>query len=388
MVKVQDIAAERSLQRLEELSTLNAIGNILNAEGDFSVAIEQALTRLVNLLNLQAGWVFLTRVSQGDSHQGSFRVAAMTGLPPALSRDNNAPLCSGSCDCQWRFKQGKLDKGVNIVHCSRLEAATEDKEGLEIHASMPLLGQSGPVGILNLAATGRERFDADTLAFLTTVGQQLGTAFERSKLQAEREQGARHAATLEERQRLATEMHDSVAQLLFGAELSLKVAQEGRGEQRERSLTRGAELVSSALGELRGLVEVLRPADLSQGLASALVRLAQRTQETGVSVHLETHSIELPERHAEALYRVAQEALHNALRHANAQNIWMRLEKLGREVRLSVEDDGRGLAEEVEHGLGLRSMKTRVESLEGRLELTSHPGFNRGLRLEVILPHG
>lgn len=370
-------------QRLNELSTLNAVGDILNAEGDFSVAVERALKRLVDLLNLKAGWVFLTRVSQGDSHQGSFRVAAMTGLPPALSRDNNAPLCGGSCDCQWLFKQGKLDRGVNMVHCSRLEAATEDREGLELHASMPLLGQSGPVGILNLAAAGRERFDADTLAFLTTVGRQLGTAFERSKLQAEREREARYAATLEERQRLATEMHDSVAQLLFGAELSLKVAQEGQGEQRGRSLARGAELVNSALGELRGLVEVLRPADLSQGLPSALARLAGRTQETGVRVHLETEPLPLSDPHAEALYRVAQEALHNALRHAGAQNIWVRLERSGQEVRLSVEDDGRGLGE-VEPGLGLRSMRARADALGGRLELISS---SKGLRLEVTLPH-
>ena len=370
-------------QRLEELSTLNAVGDILNAEGDFSVAVEQALERLVDLLDLKAGWVFLTRVSQGDSHRGSFRVAAVTGLPPALSRDNAAPLCSGLCDCQWLFKQGKLDKGVNIVHCSRLEAEAEDKDGLGASRQYAALGAARSGGHSQPRRNGRGALDADTLAFLTTVGRQLGTAFERSKLQTEREREARYAATLEERQRLATEMHDSVAQLLFGAELSLKVAQEGRGEQRERSLVRSSELVSSALGELRGLVEVLRPADLSQGLPSALSRLAQRTQETGVRVHLETEPLTFSDAHAEALYRAAQEALHNALRHAGADNIWIRLLRVGQEVKLSIEDDGRGL-DEVEYGLGLRSIKARAESLSGRLELTS----SEGLHLEVTLPHG
>ena len=221
---------------------------------------------------------------------------------------------------------------------------------------------------------------------MTTAGRQLGTAFERSKLQAEREREARYAATLEERQRLATEMHDSVAQLLFGAELSLKVAQAGQREQRERSLARSSELVSSALGELRSLVEVLRPADLSQGLPSALSRLAQRTQETGVRVHLETEPLVLDEPRAEALYRVAQEALHNALRHADAQNIWIRLTRIGQEVVLSVKDDGRGLNEEPRYGLGLRSMKARAEALGGRLELTS-PSSSKGLRLEVRIPY-
>ena len=382
-------------QRLEELSTLNAIGDILNAEADFSVALKGALERLVDLLGLEAGWVFLTRVSQGDAHQGSFRVAAMTGLPPALSRDKAAPLCGGSCDCQWRFRQGKLDRGVNIVHCSRLESAQGNRGGLELHASLPLLGQTGPVGILNLAAPGSERFDADTLAFLSTVGRQLGTAFERSKLQVEREREARYAATLEERQRLATEIHDSVTQLLFGAELALEVAREAQEPRRGHSLARGAELLSSALGELRGLVEVLRPADLShdlsQGLSAALARLAERTQGTrgtkgALRVQLEAEPLSLPNRHAQALYRVAQEALHNALRHAEANNIWLRLVRADAEVTLSVEDDGRGLAAEMEPGLGLRSMRTRAESLGGTLELT--PRQPSGLRLRVTLPCG
>lgn len=126
-------------------------------------------------------------VSQGDRHRGGFSLAAATGLPPALARENSAPLCRGGCDCQWRFREGRLDAGVNIVHCSRLEAATGDKAGLELHASIPLLGRVGPVGVLNLAAPGSERFDPQTLAFLTAVGRQLGTAFARAALLRARE---------------------------------------------------------------------------------------------------------------------------------------------------------------------------------------------------------
>ena len=381
----QDASLERLERRLEELATLNVIGDILNREADFAMAVKRALSRLVEILDLQAGWVFLTRVTQGDAHQGSFRVAATTGLPAALARDSAAPLCGGSCDCQWLFRQGKLDKGVNIVHCSRLETASGDKAGLEVHASIPLLGQAGPVGIVNLAAPGRERFDADTLTFLTAVGQQLGTAYERSKLQEAREREARYGATLEERQRLAHEMHDSVTQLLFGAELSLGIAREGRDEtQRAHGLDRTAELVSAALNELRALVEVLRPADLSQGLANALARLVERT--TGaVRVHLETEPLELPDAHAEMLYRIAQEALHNALKHAEAENIWIRLERMPGGVRLSLDDDGKGLDEEPVYGLGLSSMASRAETLGGVLKLVHRA--RGGLRVEVEVPH-
>jgi len=372
-------------RRLKELSTLNAIGEVLNQEADFERALKRALERLVELLGLHSGWVFLTRVSQGDSHQGRFKLAAATGLPPALREDDNAPLCKGGCDCQWLFRQGRLDTGVNIVHCSRLEAATGDKEGLELHASIPMLGRAGPVGIVNLAAPGSARFDEETLAFLTAVGRQLGTAFERAELLTARTEAARYLAALEERQRLATEMHDSVSQLLFAADLALQVAREGRGETREEGLTRAGDLVTTALAELRALVEVLRPADLSGGLSGALRRLAART-EGALRVHAELENVPLPDAHAEALYRVAQEAVHNALKHAGASNLWLRLEGTANGVRLTLEDDGAGLPEGFTEGLGLRSMRARTEGLGGTLTLA--PRAPRGLRLVAEVPLG
>ena len=299
-------------RRLEELSTLNAIGDILNREADFAVALGEALQKLVELLALRSGWVFLTRVVQGDLHQGTFTVAGTTELPPALSENDNRPLCRGSCDCQWLFRQGQLDTGVNIVHCSRLEAAAGDKGGLELHASVPLLGRAGPVGILNLAAAGRETFGAETLAFLTAVGRQLGTAFERASLLDARTEAAQHLAILEERQRFAAEMHDSVSQLLFAAELALQTGATGRAE----------DLVAGAQNELRALIEVLRPADLSGGLKAALTRLAERTEGL-IKVQLEAQPPQLPpeHEHAETLYRAAQEGVHNALKHARATRL-------------------------------------------------------------------
>lgn len=122
------MAASALERRVAELSTLNAIGDILNREADFGEALGLGLTKLVELLDLTAGWVFVTKVVQGDSHQGALGVAATTGLPPALSEDENRPLCRGSCDCQWLFRQGQLDAGVNIVHCSRLEGAGGEKD--------------------------------------------------------------------------------------------------------------------------------------------------------------------------------------------------------------------------------------------------------------------
>ncbi len=371
--------------RLQELATLNAIGGVLNREPEFEGALPPALEKLVGLLSLQTGWVFLTTVEAGDSHQGDFRLSAFTGLPPALDANAQEALCLKRCECQNLLRRGKLDQGVNMVRCSRLADAEGDTGGLSIHASIPLLAQEGPVGILNLAASGDRRFEEETLEFLTAVGRQLGVAFERSRLQAERTREARYLATLEERQRLAQDMHDSVSQLLFAADLSLRVAQEGRSAaQREGALTRTSDLVQDALSELRALTEVMRRADLSSGLMAALTRLAKRASGLA-AVQLEAEPLELSGPSADLLYRVAQEALHNALRHARAKRIRLRLRRVPEGVSLIVEDDGAGFdPATASQGLGLSSMASRSRALGGRFTLESRPGA--GTRVEVVTP--
>ncbi len=376
--------------RLQRLETLNAIGDVLNAAPTFLEAVPEALDRLVAMVGLSAGWVFLTNVEEGDAHEGSFRLAAATGLPPALQLDACAPLREGSCECQRLLRRGQLDRGINMVTCSRLRDATGDRGGLEIHASVPLLGLRGPVGIVNLAAPGDARFDDEALAFLAAVGRQLGTAFERSRLLDERTSQARYAATLEERQRLAHEMHDSLAQLLFAADLSLNVARSApEGERRDDALGDAGAIVSNALQELRALVEVMRPADLSAGLNAALLRLAQRTRGS-LTVSLDAAEIEPPAAIAEALYRIAQEAVHNALRHAGARSLWLRLAVRGERLELVVSDDGSGFAGDGEPrtagGLGLSGMRDRAAAVGGRLHLEERRGGGATVRVEVPWP--
>jgi two-component system NarL family sensor kinase len=371
--------------RLEELSTLNHILEVLNQEAKFAKGLQTALEELVKLLSLTSGWVFLTQVEPGDAKQGNLSLEASTGLPPALAAGERKCLREGSCDCHWLLRHGELDRGVNIVTCSRLEAAKGDKGGLEVHASVPLLTKEGPVGILNLASPGREPFDAETLEFLTAVGRTLGLAFRRARLQEQQAREREALATLEERARLAREMHDSVAQLLFAADLSLRVAQvaQDSSEQRGKALERSSELVSSALSELRSLVELLRPADLSQGLAPALRRLAERVDGT-TKVHFDASDLKLPEPVAETLYRVAQEGVHNALKHARPANIWIRLDHLKNRARLRIEDDGRGLPEAVTRGMGLLSLQQRTAALKGTLHVLNRP--KGGVMLEAQLP--
>lgn len=362
--------------RLEQLHTLNEIGAILNRELEFKNALSPALTRLVKLLDLSTGWVFLSKLSQGNAQQGGFELAAHEHLPPALETQQQALLCSGSCECQSMFRHGELESGVNIVTCSRLKNTQDDTRGLRVHASIPLVAKNGAIGIMNLAAADNRAFTTDRLAFLTAVGQQLGVAFERSRLQASRTREIRYMATLEERQRLARDMHDSVTQLLFAADLALSA-----DKQLSSNGLRAHASVQAALQELRGLIEITRSADLSQGLVSALTRLTERT--TGSpQIYLQAEDIHMPATLEDELYRIAQEALHNALRHAGASHIWLELSSTAQFVVLVIRDDGQGFRKRTP-GLGLASMRERAAALAGTLSLTS---TNKGSEIRVEVP--
>jgi len=269
-----------------------------------------------------------------------------------------------------------------------------------MHASVPLLGERGPVGILNLADAGDAPFDEETLTLLATVGKQLAAAFERSRLQRQRTAQERYAATLEERGRLAREMHDVLAQQLFAAQLSLEVARGRRrsgpvGVQAEDAVTsdaldQAASSLEAAIAELRSLVEVLRPAELGGGLRAALVRLAHRTAPS-LTVHLD---IEAPDPEdaeiAELLYKAAQEAVHNALRHARAQTAWVRMRRKGGRLELGVADDGVGFPGAPERsvgaGLGLSGTRERARALGGELHVGARPGGGADVFVELPWP--
>ena len=379
-------------ERLEQLATMNAIGEVLNQEASFAVAADRALSRLIELLGLQAGWLFVTDVARGEARAGALTVSARHGLPPALADDDAAPLRLGGCDCQWRYRDGRLDAGVNIVRCSRLEAAQGDRAGLEVHASIPLLGRSGPVGIMNLAAPGRERFDEATLAFLTAVGRQVGTAFERARLLDERTREARYTAALEERQRLAVEMHDSVAQVLFAAELSLQSALADP-EPGPARVAAAAGLVGDALERLRALVEVLRPVDAGAPLDTLLRRLVERlgtALEVSIELPADATALDaaLDATRTVALYRVAQEATHNVLKHAAATRLSLRIDVEPGAVVLRVGDDGVGPPDDAtlaaSPGLGLPSLRHRLDQVGGVLKVAPRP--SGGTVVEARVP--
>ncbi|MFE2543109.1 GAF domain-containing sensor histidine kinase [Actinacidiphila glaucinigra] len=199
-----------------------------------------------------------------------------------------------------------------------------------------------------------------------------------------------------ERARIAHELHDAVSQKLFSLRLTAQAASAlvARDPERAREeLRQVAALAAEAADELRAVVVELRPAALDEdGLLATLrtqVGVLDRAHSARVSFG-HRHVRALPAAQEEALLRVAQEALHNALRHADASSVTVRLEGRGRGAVLTVRDDGRGFdpsaVRRAGRHLGLVSMRDRADGVGGGLTVDSAPG--RGTVIEMEVPGG
>jgi PAS domain S-box-containing protein len=232
------------------------------------------------------------------------------------------------------------------------------------------------------------RFSPQEQQLLSALAQRAGLAIRNARLYEQSQQ----AAALEERQRLARELHDAVTQTLFSTALIAEVlpdlwdldANEGRQRLSElRRLTRGA------LAEMRTLLVELRPGALSElPLGDLLRQLAEATAgrtRLDVSTSVEGSPRPLPTTVHVALYRVTQEALNNVVKHARAQEASIRLAYLPDGIRLRISDDGCGFEAQLESAtpghFGLGIMRERAESIAARFRLVSHPGT--GTTIEI-----
>jgi signal transduction histidine kinase len=255
---------------------------------------------------------------------------------------------------------------------------------------VPISAREGVIGAFYLTEkVGASDFTEADQRLIELLAAHAAIAITNARLYEQ----SRELSILSERNRLALELHDAVSQKLFSLVLTAEAAAtlvgrdaDAAGEQ----LARLKMLAQEALDELRGLIFELRPPDLERdGLCGVLrkhVDVLRQRQSGEITLELEDGIGGDPERDAEIL-RIAQEALHNALRHAGAEHVTVRLRADNEELVLEVEDDGVGFdtsAPELRSKrLGLTSMEERATRLGGRLEIDSRPGAGTSVRLAV-----
>lgn len=253
----------------------------------------------------------------------------------------------------------------------------------------PVRAKDQVMGVLVVASSKPEAFDEEHLRLLSLLANQAGIFLENARLH---EKG-RNLAVLEERNRIARELHDSVTQVLFSLTLNLEAAaglQDRKPDKAAALVTRSQEMAAEALAEMRSLIFELRPSALQEkGLSSALnnhINLFRRRQGVEVTLTLEGEERLSPEQEL-CLYRVAQEALNNVSKHARAGQVSICLSVQDGAATLLVQDDGVGFDPASEAGaqsFGMIGMQERLEALDGTLTVTSAPG--QGVRILARIP--
>ncbi|MFO7255591.1 histidine kinase [Limnochorda sp.] len=371
--------------RTRELLALKTIAETLNEATDLEPMLQGVLPKVLEALGFTTGWIFLT----GPGPR-AYRLIADHGLPPALCRDAKRPMSRGGCWCLDAYWGGGLERAANTMECKRLDEARRRQWGethqISHHATVPLASGSVRFGLLNVAHPEKRHFSPQELALLESVALQIGTAIARVRLlQAQRDQ-----ARLEERNRLARDLHDSISQSLFSLNLLAQGARKlihRDPEEAARALEEIQALAQESLQAMRSLIWQLRPEGLEQGLITALTQYGARL---GLTVEVAvTGGGAVPQAVEEALWRIGQEALNNVRRHAGVDQVQVEY-GLDREmVTLTVRDRGVGFqarAAGASGGFGLIGMRERAQSLGGDVTVRSRRGGGTEVRAIIPLP--
>jgi signal transduction histidine kinase len=310
------------------------------------------------VLTAESDGGFLVRAAAGGAWRRGSRVVSGTTLAAGALR-GQVPVTARLRGCRYRHEQALAAAGLRRVDY------------------VPVPGYGTVAGVL---AVGYRRggSGSDELAVLRSLAAAAGLV----------------TAAVGERERLARELHDSVEQTLYGISLGAGTADEllrVDPAQARQPIAWIQESAVAGLTDLRGLILRLRPEALVRhGLVPALVRLLETLHTLRgcrTTAELGPEPAASPEVR-QTLYRIAQEAVQNAAKHAGARHVTLRLFTRDASVVLEVIDDGRGFAADREFPgrLGVRSMRERAADAGGRLEIVS--GDGRGTVVRAVLPVG
>ncbi|MGD9100633.1 MAG: PAS domain S-box protein [Anaerolineae bacterium] len=385
----------RVADRTRELQTLYNVTAVASESLNLEVVLEQSLKQSLAATRCQAGVIQLLDEAGGTAEGEILRLIAEYGLPPRVKELIAVLPSGGSAWSSWVVEHGKSlmipDMSVDprTPHTARA--------GLSFsYLGVPMRIRGEVIGALGVLGSVGQQFSTEEVALLASIADHVAVAVDNARLRRQAEQ----AAVVGERARLARELHDSVTQSLYSltlfAEAGREFAKAEEWKRVEQHLAWIGETTQQSLKEMRLLVYELRPPALErEGLVGALhQRLEAVEGRTGVKARLVAEElVELPARVQKGLYRIAQEALNNALKHAEATSVVVRLRAEGegatRQVSLEVVDDGIGFDPEAvsdKGGLGLISMRERAENLAGEFAVLAAPG--KGTKIQVVIGAG
>jgi signal transduction histidine kinase len=373
--------------RTQHLSTLYQINTVASEPLQLHPLLDQVLAITLEAMKSSAGAIHFL-----DERAQVLVLAAQRGLPPETA------VALESLSARDEFWQN-LIRSPNPLVLPDLSVQSGiapqlvdfDSHTSRAYIGAPLRAKGQALGLISLFGETILEYTIEDITLFMTIADQVGGLVERARLA----QQAELAAVVQERQRLARELHDSVTQLLYSQVLfsgaSLKVLRQGNTSLAEQHLARIEQAAQQALKEMRLLVYELRPSnDLDEGLGNALQRRLDAVEKrSGIDARLVVQGVvELDPIQTLNLFRIAEEALNNTLKHAHASAVQVALRAENGSVTLEIIDNGRGFdpADRAQGGMGLANMRERAAALGGQFELASTAG--QGTRVMVRASSG
>lgn len=371
--------------------------DLLAAEPELDSFVGQVLTALTEQLGARSGsfWLYdaakdtpLLRLDY-DQRSTDSTVSTLDARQLRTSAPREAPFTQNGP------AEGVTPRVYNDLAKAPLEQAYRDEllvKGAQALLVVPLVSGEDYIGVFTLLETDHRRYRPEELELAQALAQQAVLAIQLTRLAEHRSK----AAVLEERNRIAREIHDTLAQAFSGILIQLRVAQRIAEHQPEEAwslIEHVTEMANQGLDEARRSVWDLQPESLDyRDLAGALARYIERL-ESATSVHLglliQGTPRELPPSIGMDLVRIGQEAITNALRHAEGQTISVDLTYEPERLVLRVQDDGQGFDprhQAASGGFGLIGMSQRAERLGGKLTIVSQPGQGTEVAVEAPIP--
>jgi len=378
---------ETSNRWLRHLESLGEIGDALAGELELEPLLGLVSRRLRDLINAR-----LVLIALPETGRERLRIAAADGEGSDAYGLVGIELELGGSKTGRVLQRGRSERVDSVLDDPEMDQQVARRMGVRSALYVPLLAEGRPIGVVvthdKLGPT--PSFTDEDVRLTESLATRAATAVALSQ-RVSRDAVRRVVEAQElERARLARELHDETGQALTSILLGLKSLDERAVDDEDHAaVAELRELVVSTLQSVRRLAVELRPAALDDfGLVPAIERLRDIVEEQSeISVDVQSNLADqrLPSESETALYRIVQEAFTNALKHAAASRISLRLHQGDASVTLTVHDDGKGFdPENVRDGsLGLVGMRERVALLGGRLTIESSEDAGTMLKAEV-----
>jgi signal transduction histidine kinase len=378
-------------ERTRELSTLLDVSHNVASTLDLKLLLGLILDQLKYVADYSGAAI---RTVEGEGL--SVLDMRLVGADPSLAPARHVPIVRFGVI--WEHLSRGEPVIIHDIHDDDLFARTyRDMVGdalenvlsyMRSWLAVPLMLKDRVIGLLSLSHRETGFYTQRHARLAMAVANQAAVAIENARLY----ERAQEFAALEERQRLARELHDSVSQAIFSITLHARTAhtllKRGEMERLAEPIDHVFSLAQAAMAEMRALIFELRPESLqNEGLVAALTKqVASIRARHGIEVAMSLCAEpDVPLEVKEALYRIAQEALHNTVKHSRATRADLRMEYDGKRATLEVKDNGIGFDANGQFPghLGLQSMRERAARMEGILQIESSPGKGTIVRVDM-----